>query len=113
MPSAPLNCVVSAVAGSPTFLSVSWSTPMPKNGVITLYSIYCNTTGSQPYPEQVIGPNMPTIRSSATATTMSVTFNTALKPYTNYSCYVTANTSVGEGRPSVVVTGRTAEGGEK
>ena len=73
--------------------------------------MYCNTSASQVYPEQVIGPNIPTIRSVANGTTLAVTFNTRLNPYTQYSCYVTANTSAGEGSPSAILTVRTEEGG--
>ena len=74
--------------------------------------MYCNTSASQAHPEQVIGPNIPTIRSVVNGTTLAVTFTTGLNPYTNYSCYVTANTSAGEGSPSVIVTARTVEDGE-
>ena len=74
--------------------------------------MYCNTSANQAYPEQVIGPNIPTIRSVVNGTTLAVTFNTGLNPYTQYSCYVTANTSAGEGSPSVIVTARTVEGGK-
>ena len=73
--------------------------------------MYCNTSANQVYPEQVIGQNSPTVR-SVNGTTLTVTFNTGLNPYTQYSCYVTANTSAGEGSPSVIVTTRTAEGGK-
>ena len=73
--------------------------------------MYCNTSASQAYPEQVIGPNIPTIRSVVNGTTLAVTFNTGLNPYTQYSCYVTANTSVGEGSPSMIVFARTIKGG--
>ena len=72
--------------------------------------MYCNTSASQAYPEQVIGPNIPTIRSVLNGTTLAVTL-TGLNPYTQYSCFVTANTSVGEGSPSIVLTARTVEGG--
>ena len=105
--------MLAPVPGSPSALSANWSVPIPKNGIITAYTVYCNTSASQAYPEQVIGPNIPTIRSVVNGTTLAVTFNTGLNPYTQYSCYVTANTSAGEGNPSViVVTTRTAEGGE-
>ena len=107
---------MSIVPGSPNQLSASWSPPIPKNGIITEYTVYCNTSTSQAYPEQVIGPNVPTVRSilnGATLGTMfippatSIIFNTNLNPYTQYNCYVTANTSVGEGTPSQIVTART------
>ena len=93
-------------------LNASWSVPIPRNGIITGYSVYCNTSASQSFPEQVIGPNIPTIRSVVNRTTLAVTFNTGLYPYTQYSCYVTANTSAGEGSPSVIVPARTVEGGK-
>ena len=74
--------------------------------------MYCNTSANQAYPEQVIGPNIPTIRSVVNGTTLAVTFNTGLNPYTQYSCYVTANTSTGEGTPSMIVSATTVENGE-
>ena len=109
VPSSPLNVALAPVASSPTQLSASWSAPIPKNGIITGYSMYCNTSANQSYPEQVIGSNMPTIRSVVYGTTLAVTL-TGLNPYTQYGCYVTANTSVGEGSPSVLVTAQTFEG---
>ena len=98
------------VDGSPTQLSASWSASLPKNGIITGYSVYCNTSDNQAYPEQVIGSNQATIRSVLNGTTLAVTL-TGLNPYTQYSCYVTANTSVGEGSPSTLDTVQTAESG--
>ena len=109
-PSSPQNFSLSPVAGSPSQLSASWSVPIPKNGIITGYSVYCNTSANQSYPEQVIGSNVPTIRSVVKETTLAVML-TGLNPYTQYSCYVTANTSVGEGSPSVILTVQTTESG--
>ena len=53
---------------------------------------------------------MPTIISIVNGTTLAVTL-TGLNPYTQYSCYVTANTSVGEGSPSTILTVQTAQSG--
>ena len=111
VPSSPQNFSLFPVAGSPTQLSASWSVPIPRNGIITGYSVYCNTSANQAYPEQVIGSNVPTIRSAVNGTTLATTL-TGLNPYTQYSCYVTANTSVGEGSPSTTLTQRTVETGE-
>ena len=110
VPSSPQIIVLAPVAGSPTQLSASWSAPIPKNGIITGYSVYCNTSDNQSYPEQVIGSNVPTIRSVVNGTTLAVTLP-GLNPLTQYSCYVTANTSVGEGNSSATVSARTVEGG--
>ena len=106
----PQNFTLSAVAGSPSQLSARWSAPIPRNGIITGYSVYCNTSANQSYPEQVIGSNVPTIRSVVNGTTLAVTL-TGLNPYTQYSCYVTANTSAGEGSPSTILTVQTAQSG--
>ena len=111
VPSSPLNLYVSTVPGSPNQLSALWSLPIPKNGIITAYTVYCNTSASQAYPEQMIGPNLATVRSVVNGTTLTATI-TGLNPYTNYDCYVTANTSVGEGSPSTVATARTDESSE-
>ena len=80
------------------------------HGIITGYSVYCNTSANQSYPEQMIGSNVPTIRSVVNGTTLAATLS-GLSPYTQYSCYVTANTSVGKGNPSAVFTMRTAQSG--
>eukprot|EP00731_Ephydatia_muelleri_P029835 Em0021g358a len=106
VPSSPQNFTLLPI--SSTQLSASWSVPIPRNGIITGYSVYCNTSANQAYPEQVIGSNVPTIRSAVNGTTLATTL-TGLNPYTQYSCYVTANTSVGQGSPSVVVTRQTAQ----
>ena len=76
--------------------------------------MYCNTSASQAYPEQVIGPNVPTARSVINGSTViTTTMIVGLNPYTNYDCYVIANTSVGSGNYSSVATARTDESGEK
>ena len=101
---------ISSILGFPTYLMVNWSVPMPRNGIITYYTVYCNISDSQAYPEQVIGPNVPTIRSVVNGTTLATTL-TGLIPFTQYSCYVTANTSVGEGSLSNIFTVLTNESG--
>ena len=54
---------------------------------------------------------MATLRSVVNGTLLTATI-TGLNPYTNYDCYVTANTSVGEGSLSSVATARTDESSE-
>ena len=110
VPSSPLSFSLLPVSMQPTMLTANWSAPIPKNGIITSYNVYCSTSLNQTYPEQVIGSNMPTIRSVVDGTTLVVTL-TGLNPFTQYSCYVTANTSVGEGSPSATFSTRTVEGG--
>ena len=52
------------------------------------------------------------IETSVNGTTSAATFSIRSNPLALYSCYVTANTSVGEGTPSSIVTGSTGESGE-
>ena len=73
--------------------------------------MYCNTSATQAYPEQVIGPNNPTIRSVVNGTTFSAVIS-GLTSFTYYECFVTANTSAGEGIASQIVTNRTDESSE-
>ena len=112
VPTYPRNLTLLPNLSSPTSLSASWSPPVPKNGIITGYTVYCNTSLNQSFPEQVIGQNIPTIRLVTNGTTQFEIFSTGLDPYTMYCCYVTANTSVGEGSPSVIAIIRTAEWGK-
>ena len=102
---------MAAVPGSPNQLTATWTPSIPKNGIITAYTVYCNTSANQVYPEQVIGPNVPTVRSVVSGMTQAVTFSTGLNPFTQYNCYVTANSSVGEGTLSQVVMIGTGQSG--
>ena len=64
-------------------LSLSWNMPIKPNGVITHYDLF-SSGGGQEFNWTVPGPQ--------TTTTLS-----GLLPYTNYSCNITAHTSVGGG----------------
>ena len=113
VPSSPLQFSVLTVAtGSPYELSAQWKLPITKNGIITAYTVYCKTSASQTYPEQMIGPNVTIVSSAVSGAILAATIN-GLNPYTNYDCYVTASTSVGEGNYSNIATARTAESGEQ
>lgn len=98
VPSAPQQPALSTVPGSPSELVATWSSPAEPNGVILFYTIQCS--------------------SSDTSTTTFVSGNrtrttvTGLVPYTNYSCYIFGNTSVGAGNSSAVRSARTDESGE-
>ena len=81
VPSSPQNISLLAVAGSPFQLSAGWCLPISQNGIITGYSVYCNISANQTYPDQMIGLNVPTIRSVVNGATLAVTL-TGLNPYT-------------------------------
>ena len=113
VPSAPLNVSLVPVSGSPNKLSIIWTPPVRRNGIITAYSVYCNPSESQENPVHLIGRNVSTIRVVVNETTLAIILDKDLNPYTQYECYVTATTSAGEGAPSERVTIRASESGEQ
>ena len=84
-------------ADNSTSITVSWSAPATPNGVITEYQLQCSG-GGQVFSRTVMG--------SQTTTTLS-----GLLPYTNYSCNITAHTSVGGG-PAATTSVTTKQDGE-
>ena len=74
-----------------------WSAPVKPNGVITEYQLQCSG-GNQKFNWTVMG--------SQTTTTLS-----GLLPYTNYSCKITAHTSVGGGPPAITSVTTQQDGG--
>ena len=110
-PPPPENLTLFPLSDDPSALYATWSPPgAPCNVTITNYLVYCNVSLNQVYPEQVVGPNTPTVRTIVNTTKLAATLS-GLKAFTQYDCYVTANTSVGEGIFSAIATARTAEGG--
>ena len=110
VPSMPLTPAL--VVAGPTSLTASWTPPDPANGIITAYTVYCRTSQNQHYPEQVpSGDNPFTVRATTDGDATDAVIND-LEAFTNYSCYVTANTTVGEGEESDTVSERTNEDGE-
>ena len=81
-----------------TSVTINWTPPVKPNGVIIEYQLQC-FGGNQEYRWTVKGPQ--------TTTTLS-----GLLPYTNYSCSITAHTSVGGG-PAVISVVTTHEDGIK
>ena len=80
VPAGPLRNFY-GIAENSTSMNVSWSAPSTPNGVITEYQLQCSG-GGQVFNYTVM----------ETMTTLS-----GLLPYTNYSCSITAHTSVGGG----------------
>ena len=104
--SSPLNFRLSPVSHSPNKLTAMWTPPDVTLGNIMNYIIFCNTSDNQTYPEQVIGPNIPTKRAVVNGTTLSVTM-IGFMPFTQYDCYVTASSTVGDGTASLLARNRT------
>ena len=64
------------------------------------YMVYCRIVGGEF-----------TVRETPAGDTITASI-TGLEPFTSYECYVTANTSVGEGSESNMLTQETSEAGE-
>ena len=108
-PTSPLNFTLETVPDEPTQLSASWSRPIPTHGIITAYTLYCTISTDQYYPEQWAPDSM---GNNYQLGNVESDVLIGLVPLTNYECFVTANTSVGEGDPSSTETQRTDESGE-
>ena len=111
VPSMPLNFNLERLANQPTQLSASWSEPLPANGIITAYTLTCSLSSQQFYPEQSNTEPSSIVSTVQDGSTTSATVE-GLVPFTNYDCFMTANTSVGEGDSSSTETQRTDESGE-
>ena len=105
VPSPPQMFVL--VATGSTGLTASWEPPVPANGNITGYTVYCRTAENQLSSEQ-----SPTFTPLSTTTGDVTADITGLTAFTNYECYATANTSIGEGTASNTKTVRTDQFGE-
>ena len=108
VPSTPRELSLQPDPMSATQLSATWAPPVPANGVITNYTLYCSRSDQQFYPEQVM-PKSFTLDISGDDLSVTVM---DLDPFTNYDCSISASTSAGEGDRSSEVRQRTSESGE-
>ena len=135
-----MNTTLAQVIGSPTKLYIQWKPPDEPNGIIVAYSIYCKVMVVNDV-QQILGSVSGSGSSESIPITASsgllmseevnglgdisdyaisvVTKGTELKafvenltPFTNYECFITANTSAGEGSSSRIVTATTDESGK-
>ena len=98
-PTAPRSFSVETVEGMSMQLGAMWMEPSPTNGRITTYSVSCRENGTTD------------VYTVTTSESTSVQIQ-GLTPFTTYECFVTANTSAGEGGRSNTDTAITAEDGE-
>ena len=101
VPTEPRNVSVTRVVDSPTQLHVQWKEPEDHNGIIQAYTVYCRTNT---IPETDVIVIYQVVLANQLETLVD-----ELTPFTVYECYVTANTSAGEGNPSVALTAVTDE----
>ena len=120
-----MNTTLARVVGSPTELYIQWRIPEEPNGIIIAYSVYCkeiivndaqqnlgSASGSaiaMSGEEDGLGNMIDYAILVVTNGTELEAFVENLTPFTNYGCFVTANTSVGEGSSSKILTATTDE----
>ena len=127
-----MNTTVAKVVGSPTKLYIHWEPPEEPNGIVVAYNVYCTEVIANDTQVLYSGSgSIPVATSSGSGTmtampmeqndmpdyailvvtngTESEVFVEDLTPFTNYGCFITANTSVGEGTSSMIVTETTDE----
>lgn len=110
---APTNVTVLTISGDPLSLYIGWSPPIVPNGYITHYNVYCQESqlAAGSGDGMYILPTS-SYQSIFTNTVLSYDMNitiSGLTPFTNYGCFVSANTSVGEGDISTAVFRTTDE----
>lgn len=117
VPLPPNNLNILTIDGDPYSLNVTWDPPTTPNGYITSYTIYCEEyfyvgsgsgLGLNPLP---FNEPLPIFISNVPGNELYVRV-TDLAPFTIYECYVSANTSVGEGNVSASVIQTTDEFGK-
>ena len=133
-----MNATLTRVIGFPTKLYIQWEPPEEPNGIILAYTVYCrveiatdrestlesdsssfsSTSGSGSAILRNIMPESGEDSFSATLDypilvvtngTQSTTHVDDLTPFTTYGCFITANTSVGEGESSIIIRATTDE----
>ena len=114
VPSEP-SISVSRRDGEPNELLVTWTAPENPNGIILNYTVYCDTSLTSESGDNALMSEDTEFLDAATVAVSgsarsAVVMN--LIPYTYYDCYVTANTSVGEGNSSSVESAQTDESGQ-
>ena len=98
-PTEPQNFVLETITGSPRQLQARWSAPDPANGIIMTYTIRCTSNTQPPDSFTDVAGNM-----------LSFILDN-LRPYTSYSCNVSATTGGGEGPATEMMTAQTDEAG--
>ena len=123
VPSPPLAPSV-LVPIDPNSLYISWAEPAIPNGIVSVYTVYCeksdtSTVGSgdsnplNPYTDSPPSSSDDLSNETVSASTNSTSFTlTGLTPYTQYNCFVSASTSAGESDFSTVISAVTEESGK-
>jgi hypothetical protein len=124
VPSPVSMTMLEAIQGSPTQLTVQWRPPEEPNGELLAYSVYCRESTQQPLCDcdSSISVNSTSCPcgdlEQDTSYYLQAVFPVGVphvkviggfSPYTNYTCFMTANTSAGESSPGIPHSSTTDE----
>ncbi|CAI8005522.1 Receptor-type tyrosine-protein phosphatase F [Geodia barretti] len=124
VPSPVSTTMLEAIQGSPTQLTVQWRPPEEPNGELLAYSVCCRESTQQPLCDcdsaiSVSSTSCPCgDLEQDTSYHLQAMFPVGLphvkviggfSPYTNYTCFMTANTSAGESSPGIPHSSTTDE----
>ena len=89
---------------------MSWDPPASPNGHITNYTVYCQEAQTEigSGDSLLMLPSVP-LNTVFTNGSDQNAFITGLTQFTNYGCYISANTTIGEGSTSSLVYTTTDE----
>ena len=95
--------VMRGVLGAPSELTVQWSPPVEQNGELVAYTVYCKLSSQQPLCDCDLGTTSLNVSYHQQAV-LSVGLSHievigGFSPYTNYTYFMTSNTSAGESSP--------------
>lgn len=92
---------------------VNWMPPVVPNGLITHYTVYCQkAVASNNNLTMLMLPPMSSSPTTFTGVVVGYSLNVTIRgltPFTVYGCFVSANTTAGEGNFSIVVFQTTDE----
>ena len=97
-PTSPRN--FSLTVSSSTEIQATWVEPTTLNGVLANYTVFCRTSTTQFYSEQMPNSSNNFILVNTTGPDITEVTITGRSPFTEYECYVTASTGGGESEPS-------------
>ena len=111
---------VTMVLGAPTQLTIQWSPPMESNGELLAYSVYCKLSAQQPLCDLYLLCRFGDLADNAFYHQQAVLpvglshtqVIGGFEPYTNYTCFMTANTSAGESAAGNSLSAVTDESGK-
>ena len=99
------------VPSDPYSLYIMWAQPETLNGIISQYTVYCAESSTS--SGDGLSPDIETGSDFVSASTNNTSLIlTGLRPYSQYDCFISANTSAGESELSAMISAITEQSGK-